>query len=534
MSNRKNLVFTSAGGNTDFIKWWLKEHREYDVWVIFYGDDDEKYKEYESEVEFIEKRKGDKWQNFYYTYNKYKKELSHYERFFVLDDDIVITTTDINNMFEISEKCKLWICQPSFDDCSRLGHLINKHVPQNYLRFTNFVENNTPLMTRKSVDNFFKIYNPDELDPHGTDFIFIWANGYEHKRRYAIIDKIKCINPMDRIIDGKKVRDCLNLNTLDKQVEKWRTFHHKNKLYMEQPKVHESIINNYQFIAHLEDDWSPMIEMEFKERLNFPKNEKNKIAFLFLTRNNLKQPKLWYDFLSDGIDRCSIYVHTKERDRITQQFLKDNQIEKHIHTKWGDRTLVEAANELIKEAIKDTTNKYFVLVSESCIPIRKFGYIYGFFEYFNKSCLFTRITPIKHPEIMELQFSRIKSPEKLNLTIDNITRNSQWMALNRHHAEIIANNDYLECYEDFPISDEWYHYNVLQKHDPDLKDNYWEYRVTYFDYAPLVHKYNGWPHPIEYNSLDELDFEAIRKDYKSLFLRKVSQDMEITYDDLIP
>ena len=213
-SKPKNLVFTSAGGNTNFDEFWLEKERDYDVWVIFYGDDEDKFNYYKERVEFIEKRKGDKWQNFHYVYHQYSKELSQYERFFLLDDDIIITTPDINKMFSISKESTLWICQPSFAKGSRLGHLINIHDPHYYLRYTNFVENNTPLMTRKAIDNFFTLYSPDELDPHGTDFTYIWANGVEEKQRYAVIDSIQCVNPVDRVINGERVRDCLNLNSL--------------------------------------------------------------------------------------------------------------------------------------------------------------------------------------------------------------------------------------------------------------------------------------------------------------------------------
>ena len=31
-----------------------------------------------------------------------------------LDDDIIISTKDINEMFKLSLECDLWICQPSF------------------------------------------------------------------------------------------------------------------------------------------------------------------------------------------------------------------------------------------------------------------------------------------------------------------------------------------------------------------------------------------------------------------------------------
>ena len=98
----KNLVFTSAGDVTNFDALWLDSERKYDVWVVYYGDNEEIYQKYKDKVDYIEKRKGSKFQNFSHIYKS--KDLSQYERFFILDDDIIISTEDINKMFMISEK----------------------------------------------------------------------------------------------------------------------------------------------------------------------------------------------------------------------------------------------------------------------------------------------------------------------------------------------------------------------------------------------------------------------------------------------
>ena len=41
--NSKNLVFTSAGNNTKFDELWCQSGRNYDVWVVYYGNNDEIY-----------------------------------------------------------------------------------------------------------------------------------------------------------------------------------------------------------------------------------------------------------------------------------------------------------------------------------------------------------------------------------------------------------------------------------------------------------------------------------------------------------
>jgi hypothetical protein len=555
----ENIVFTSVGGNTNWDELWLEENRNYDVWVVYYGDDDEYFNKIKDKVEFAEKRKGDKWQNLYYVWNKYIKELSNYKRIFSLDDDIIFKTEDINEMFEIHEQCGLWICQPSFDveAGSRLGWRFNAHDPQCFLRYTNFVENNSPLMLRECLENFFKIYNPDELDPHGTDWIYMYANGVgidKNLKRFAVIDKIKCVNPKSKIVNGKEVRECLNLNNLQTQIDRWRAFGKKHNMPEYLPKSMLEVPNKTQQIEHAKSNFSPLIDVKFDKTITFEKNENDKIAFLFLTRNNLKQPQLWYDFLSNGNGKCNLYVHTKERDKLTQQLLIDHQIQEHIHTEWGHSNLLTATNALIKEALKDKTNKRFILVSESCIPLHLFDIIYHILftspETKDKSFLYTKLTPgidreknIKHKDSAYLQVCRNGDPSKeLGITWKNMMRNSQWMILNREHAEIADKHNHESLWERFNVADEWYYYNILRHYDPKIEENTIQnIKPTWFGIDSSRFKTiqdlqnyisNSDAHPHEYITLESI---LTQKDnHPSLFLRKVSQDVKIEYKDLEP
>ena len=65
---KKNMVFSSVGNNTLFDRLWVGDHMNYDIYVIYYGNDDEIYKIYKDNVTFIEKRKGSKFHNFKYFY----------------------------------------------------------------------------------------------------------------------------------------------------------------------------------------------------------------------------------------------------------------------------------------------------------------------------------------------------------------------------------------------------------------------------------------------------------------------------------
>jgi len=108
-----------------------------------------------------------------------------------------------------------------------------------------------------------------------------------------------------------------------------------------------------------------------------------KIAFLFLTYNNLKRPDIWNKFLdidenrsSKYSNKFSIYNHSKEQDKVTDTLLIGRHIPENIDTCWGCFGAVEANILMMKSALQDPLNKKFILVSESCAPIISFDRLY--------------------------------------------------------------------------------------------------------------------------------------------------------------
>ena len=100
-----------------------------------------------------------------------------------------------------------------------------------------------------------------------------------------------------------------------------------------------------------------------------------KIAFCFLTIGDINHHEIWYEFFKNNKDKISIYVHPKHKD-LVKSFFKDYIIKENIKTGWGNISLVDATNLLIKNALIDYNNYKIILVSDSCIPIKSFDYIY--------------------------------------------------------------------------------------------------------------------------------------------------------------
>jgi hypothetical protein len=196
MTLHKNMVFTSAGDNTHFLNWWPSDSQTYDIYVIYYGDNEAIYNEYKSKVTYIEKSKGSKFQNFYSFYKEHPEIIKRYDYFFIVDDDIQIKAKDINELFKVAKKRNLLICAPSFSTDSKISWPHTRHKSNRIITYVNIIEVNVPLFKRCALDALMKVYDP-KLIGWGIDILSMWANGLHKKKAYAILHKIICTNPKD-------------------------------------------------------------------------------------------------------------------------------------------------------------------------------------------------------------------------------------------------------------------------------------------------------------------------------------------------
>ena len=96
-----------------------------------------------------------------------------------------------------------------------------------------------------------------------------------------------------------------------------------------------------------------------------------KIALCFLTYNNLAQPELWKNFINS---KYNIYIHNKDEfTGVFEQYCINNKVK----TKYGNISLVKATLKLFKEAFQTKENKYFVLLSDKCIPLYSVDEMYN-------------------------------------------------------------------------------------------------------------------------------------------------------------
>jgi hypothetical protein len=215
----KNMIFTSAGDNTSFDELWLGG--SYDIYVFYYGDNEDNYQRYKSKVTYIEKRKGSKFQNFSSFYRIKQHFVKKYDYIFVLDDDIIMNHKDIDKMFIVAQSYDLWICQPSFCSKSQISHEITKHKPTVFLQYTNFIEVNTCLFKKSALDKLMYVYD-DQLIGWGIDYLSIQVNGIA-RDKYAVVHDVVCTNPT---INDKTVkrRELSLVDKCDQREKIWCDF----------------------------------------------------------------------------------------------------------------------------------------------------------------------------------------------------------------------------------------------------------------------------------------------------------------------
>ncbi|KAJ7569804.1 hypothetical protein O6H91_01G096000 [Diphasiastrum complanatum] len=111
-----------------------------------------------------------------------------------------------------------------------------------------------------------------------------------------------------------------------------------------------------------------------------PLNCVSKVAFMFLTKGPLPLAPLWEAYFKGNEDYYSIYVHTVPGytlDVPSWSVFHGRQIPSQA-VQWGDISMVDAERRLLGNAILDSSNERFILLSETCIPLHSFSTFYDY------------------------------------------------------------------------------------------------------------------------------------------------------------
>ncbi|CAI5525701.1 unnamed protein product, partial [Closterium sp. Naga37s-1] len=153
---------------------------------------------------------------------------------------------------------------------------------------------------------------------------------------------------------------------------------------------------------------------------------------------------------------------------------------------WGLPTMVDAERRLMAAALADPANHRFVLLSESCIPVKSFNYIWDYLmgtRYSFVSSFF-----IDRP-VCSGRYDKHMQPK---ITLSQWRKGSQWFAATRRHVNIIIDDDTIHAlFQKYCRGDKWHHHCYADEHyiptllnikEPGRVANR---TITYVDFPPL-------------------------------------------------
>ncbi|WCJ30533.1 Core-2/I-branching beta-1 6-N-acetylglucosaminyltransferase family protein [Euphorbia peplus] len=169
------------------------------------------------------------------------------------------------------------------------------------------------------------------------------------------------------------------------------------------------------------------------EILNRPAMPSNnpKIAFMFLTPGPLPFERLWHAFFEGHEGKFTIYVHSSRETpvHVSSYFSGRNIPSKTVE--WGKVSMVDAEKRLLSHALLDTDNQHFVLLSDSCVPLRPFDYVYSYLIYSNVSYIDS------YEDFGPDGLGRYSDHMMPEVEKKDFRKGSQWFSMKRQHAIVV-------------------------------------------------------------------------------------------------
>tara|TARA_B100001248_G_scaffold198818_1_gene153181 strand:- start:778 stop:1539 length:762 start_codon:yes stop_codon:yes gene_type:complete len=237
----------------------------------------------------------------------------------------------------------------------------------------------------------------------------------------------------------------------------------------------------------------------------------SKIALCFLTYNNLSQPLIWKCFQNS---KYNFYIHNKQE---FSGIFKKYCIKNKVSTQWGKISLIKATINLFKEAFKVEENKYFVLLSDKCIPLYEPDILYKKIFEINNNMLYSRRVEPK-TKWFNYRYESIEKKKFFNR--DDFYGQHQWMILNRETVKYFIENDYTDIFGiRCDVPDETYFINIMKKFNiPSISK-----LVTYVNWSEDSDLSKYRKRPKTYSKLTNKIIQNILES-NTFFMRKVGPE----------
>ncbi|XP_073290838.1 glycosyltransferase BC10-like [Primulina huaijiensis] len=267
-------------------------------------------------------------------------------------------------------------------------------------------------------------------------------------------------------------------------------------------------------------------------------NAKPKIAFLFLTNTDLHFAPLWQLFFRNNEPLYNIYIHADPSSKITPpEGVFSGRFIAAKKTQRANPSLVSAARRLLATALlDDPLNSYFALVSQHCIPLHSFKFMYN--SLFLKPIADpSPSTPMyrsfieilsHEPQLWDRYVARGKNAMLPEVPFDRFRIGSQFFVLTRQHALVVIRDRRLwrkfrlPCFKvDSCYPEEHYFPTLLSMEDP---DGCTHHTLTRVDWTGSI---GGHPHTYRHVEVSSTLIDQLRtsnSSYSYMFARKFSPE----------
>ncbi|KAI3822022.1 hypothetical protein L1987_09603 [Smallanthus sonchifolius] len=233
---------------------------------------------------------------------------------------------------------------------------------------------------------------------------------------------------------------------------------------------------------------------------------------MFLTKGPLPLGPLWERFFKGHESLYSVYIHSVpsyEAKFSSKSVFYGRQIPSQV-AQWGRMSMCDAERRLLANALLDFSNEYFVLVSESCIPLYNFTLTYHYITNSRYSFMGAFDDP---GPVGRGRYNQNMSPE---VNLSQWRKGSQWFETHRNLASIIVSDTtYYPKFDAFcrPACyvDEHYFPTMLTIQAPGLIANR---SLTWVDWS------RGGPHPATFG----------KSDVTEEFMKKLHQFQNCVYN----
>jgi len=208
-------------------------------------------------------------------------------------------------------------------------------------------------------------------------------------------------------------------------------------------------------------------EPTFSETLQITNNNstKPKLAFMFLARRNMPLDILWDHFFEGSREaEYSVYIHARPgysytKDNTDCRAFINRQLQNPIQVVWGEASMIQAERLLLTAALQDPLNERFFLLSDSCIPLYNFNYVYTYVMASQKSFVDSFVDYAD--EQYNILMGSVIPQEKWR-------KGSQWFVIIRKHAEaVVADSTVFPVFVDYckkvVLPDNWDENTVTNK-----------------------------------------------------------------------